>query len=113
MTMSAGFEMVPLSDMHRNRIKTNIEEGKSPKFTGHGKLYVGNIAFASSEDEIYKIFSDIGEVGEVSLVRDEIGRNRGFGFVTMRSKDDGDKAMGELDGYELHGRKLAVRESNS
>lgn len=111
--MNDGFEMVPLSENHLNRIKLNIEEGKSPKFTGKGKLYVGNIAFASNEEEIYEMFSEIGQVGDVSLVRDEMGRNRGFGFVTMRSKDDGDKARAELDGTELHGRKIAVRESNS
>lgn len=105
--------MVPLPEQHLDRIKLNIEEGKSPKFTGAGKLYVGNIAFASTEEELFEIFSEFGEVGDVSLVRDEIGRNRGFGFVTMRTRDDGDKAMSELDGFELHGRKIAVRESNS
>jgi len=47
------------------------------------------------------------------LVRDEDGKNRGFGFVTMRSKDDGQKAMAELDGTPIRGRKIAVRESNN
>mmetsp|Transcript_26752 Transcript_26752/g.65038 ORF Transcript_26752/g.65038 Transcript_26752/m.65038 type:complete len:114 (+) Transcript_26752:243-584(+) len=113
MTMNDGFEMVPLSEMHLTRIKTNIEEGKSPKFTGHGKLYVGNISFSSTEAEMFDLFAGIGEVGDVSLVRDDLGRNRGFGFVTMRSKADGEKAMAELDGYDLHGRNIAVRASNS
>lgn len=111
--MNEGFEMVPLSEMHRKRIETNMEEGKSPKFTGYGKLYVGNISFQSSEAELFELFAKVGEVGDVSLVRDEIGRNRGFGFITMRKREDGDKAMTELDGFDLHGRKLAVRESNS
>ena len=113
MTMSDGFEMVSLPEMHRKRIETNMEEGKSPKFTGHGKLYVGNISFSCTEADIFETFAEIGEVGDVSLVRDEIGRNRGFGFVTMRSKEDGDKAMAKLDGFDLHGRNIAVRESNS
>lgn len=113
MTMNEGFEMVPLSDMHRKRIMANIEEGVSPKFAGHGKLYIGNIAFSCTEDDLFEIFGKIGEVGDVSLVRDEIGRNRGFGFVTMRTKEDGNTAIAEMDGFDLHGRKIAVRESNS
>jgi hypothetical protein len=113
MTLSGGFEMVELPDMIHNRIKTNIEQGKSPKYTGDSKLYVGNIAFASTEKDIFDLFADIGEVGDVALVRDEIGRNRGFGFVTMRTKEGGEKAMEKLDGSELNGRNIAVRESNN
>jgi len=52
-------------------------------------------------------------VGDVSLVRDEEGKNRGFGFVTMRTKDGGQKAMEKLDGTAVRGRKIAVRESNN
>ena len=113
MDISEGFEMVALPDMVLNRIKQNVEEGRNPKYMGELKLYVGNIAFASTEEEIYELFSDIGDVGDVALVRDDQGRNRGFGFVTMRTKDGGEKAMEALDGKELNGRNLAVRESNN
>ena len=113
MEISEGFEMVALPDMALNRIKQNVEEGRNPKYMGEFKLYVGNIAFASTEEEIYELFSDIGDVGDVALVRDDQGRNRGFGFVTMRTKDGGEKAMEALDGKELNGRNLAVRESNN
>lgn len=113
MEISEGFEMVTLPDMVFNRIKQNVEEGRNPKYMGEFKLYVGNIAFASTEEEIYELFSDIGDVGDVALVRDDQGRNRGFGFVTMRTKDGGEKAMEALDGKELNGRNLAVRESNN
>lgn len=113
MEISEGFEMVTLPDMVLNRIKQNVEEGRNPKYMGEFKLYVGNIAFASTEEEIYELFSDIGDVGDVALVRDDQGRNRGFGFVTMRTKDGGEKAMEALDGKELNGRNLAVRESNN
>jgi len=113
MNVGDGFEMVPLSEMHRKRILNNIKEGKPPKFTGYGKLYIGNIAFACTEKEIFEAFAKMGEVGDVSLVRDDLGRLRGFGFVTMRTKVDGEKAIAELDGFELHGRNLAVRESNA
>ena len=94
-------------------IKMNIEEGKSPKFMGDVKLYVGNMPFSTTEDDIMQMFSDIGTVGDVSLVRDELGRNRGFGFVTMRTKADGDKAIDVLDGFEIDGRNIAVRQSNN
>ena len=59
------------------------------------------------------MFSEIGEVGDVALVRDDQGRNRGFGFVTMRNKADGEKAVSELDGVDMNGRNIAVRESNN
>ncbi|EEC43490.1 predicted protein [Phaeodactylum tricornutum CCAP 1055/1] len=80
---------------------------------GDVKIYVGNIAFECHEDDILAEFSRIGPVGDVSLVRDEEGRIRGFGFVTMRSKEDGQKAIDALDGMPVRGRKIAVRESNN
>lgn len=113
MALGEGFEMVPLPDRHMTRIKKNIEEGRNPRYAGDSKLYVGNIAFAATENEIFAMFSEVGEVGDVALVRDDIGRNRGFGFVTMRTKEGGAKAMEALDGKELNGRNLAVRESNN
>jgi len=114
MNLRDGFEMIPLPDEDKERIETNIAEGKKPKFVGDMKLYVGNIAFECHEDDIAAVFANAGyPVGDVSLVRDEEGRNRGFGFVTMRTKDDGLKAMGELDGSSVRGRRIAVRESNN
>jgi len=105
--------MVPLPDYDLQRIATNIEEGKAPKFMGDAKLYVGNIRFTVHEDDIRTVFSKIGEVGEVSLVRDAEGNNRGFGFVTMRNAEDGERAINELDGSPLRGRNIAVRASTN
>lgn len=113
MHMKEGFEMVPLPEVDLERIQTNIEEGKSPKFLGETKLYVGNIAFECHENDILEVFSRVGTVGDVSLVRDEEGRNRGFGFVTMRTEEEGEKAIAELDGIQVRGRNIAVRESNN
>ena len=113
MTLREGFEMVELPESDKERIEANIKEGKSPKFMGDVKLYVGNIAFTCHEDDLFEIFSQVGTVGDVSLVRDDEGKNRGFGFVTMRSKDDGEKAISELDGTSVRGRNIAVRESNN
>jgi predicted Zn finger-like uncharacterized protein len=114
MTIREGFEMSPLPEEELERIALNIREGKKPSFVGAMKLYVGNIAFESSEDDLMEIFSTVGDVGEVSLVRDEItGRIRGFGFVTMRTKEGGLKAIEELNGVAINGRSMAVRESTN
>jgi RNA recognition motif-containing protein len=108
-----GFELVPLPQMDVVRISQNIAENRAPKFLGDMKLYVGNISFNSREQDIYELFSQVGIVGDVALIRDEEGKNRGFGFITMRTKEDGDKAIAVLDGSEVNGRNIAVRESNN
>ena len=113
MSLNDNFEMIPLPDTEKERIELNIKEGKNPGFVGDAKLYVGNIAFECHEEDLAEIFADVGPVGEVSLVRDNEGKIRGFGFITMRSKDDADKAIEQLDGVEVRGRKLTVRESNN
>lgn len=113
MSMKEGFEMVTLPEADLERIQSNIQEGRSPKYLGECKLYVGNISFACHEDDLLQLFSQFGDVGHVSLVRDEEGRNRGFGFITMRSNEDGEKAIEQLDGTPVRGRNIAVRESTS
>jgi RNA recognition motif-containing protein len=105
--------MIPLPERDLERIQQNVLEGKPPRFAGDMKLYVGNIAFTCTEEDIYDAFSEAGTVGEVSLVRDEVGRIRGFGFVTMRSREDGERALQEMEGKDLQGRNLNVRESKN
>jgi predicted Zn finger-like uncharacterized protein len=113
MAIKDGYEYVVMPESDLERITQNIEEGRAPSFMGEFKLYVGNIAFESTEEDINEIFSEIGPVGDVSLVRDDLGRIRGFGFVTMREKEDGQKAIDALDGSDIRGRTIAVRESNN
>ena len=113
MTMKDGFELVPRPEYEIERINLNMRENKAPNFVGENKLYVGNIAFECSEEDIFELFGSIGTVGDVSLVRDDDGKNRGFGFVTMRTNADGDRAVKELDGVEIKGRNIAVRPSNN
>ena len=73
------------------------------------KLYVGNLPFSASEDEIRDLFSQYGEVQSVKLITDrETGRPRGFGFVEMENADD---AAQNLDGYSFEGRNLKVNEA--
>jgi cold-inducible RNA-binding protein len=75
------------------------------------KLYVGNLPFSATQDEVEQIFSEFGEVHEVALISDrETGRPRGFGFVTM--DDDGAReAIDALNGKDVSGRALTVNEA--
>ena len=74
------------------------------------KIYVGNLAFSATEQEIRDLFSQFGSVGSVALITDrETGQPRGFGFVEM--EDGGDKAISQLDGKEVGGRTLKVNEA--
>jgi len=76
-------------------------------------LYVGNLPFSVEESALQSLFEQNERtVVEVKLITDrETGRPRGFGFVEMGSADDADKAIQELDGYQLDGRALKVNEA--
>ena len=76
------------------------------------KLYVGNLAFHTTEDTLKNAFSEFGEVAEVKLILDrETGRSRGFAFVEMATPDDARKAMEAMNGADLEGRPLRVNEA--
>ena len=78
----------------------------------NSKMYVGNLLFDAGDQEINELFSQYGEVTDVHIVKDrESGRPRGFAFVTMSSKEEMDKAIEGLDGYEFLGRNLTVNEA--
>jgi cold-inducible RNA-binding protein len=75
------------------------------------KLYVGNLSFTSTEEEVRGLFSQIGEVHSVNIITDrETGRPRGFCFVEM---ENADQAIADLNGKEFGGRKLTVNEARS
>ncbi|MFP5239539.1 MAG: RNA recognition motif domain-containing protein [Acidobacteriota bacterium] len=75
------------------------------------KLYVGNLSFSSTEDDVRNAFSAFGEVYNVSLITDrETGRLRGFGFVEM-DEEGAKAAIQGMDGKELGGRTLKVNEA--
>jgi RNA recognition motif-containing protein len=79
-----------------------MEEKKS-------KLYVGNMNYATTEDELRELFAAHGEVASVNLVLDrDTGRPRGFGFVEMATPDQAEAAMNALNEQEFGGRKLIV-----
>jgi len=76
------------------------------------KLYVGNLAFQTSSDDLQQLFAKAGTVETASVVEDrETGRSRGFGFVEMSSKEEGQAAIQQFNGQELGGRALNVNEA--
>ncbi len=77
------------------------------------KLFVGNLAYPVTEDELRELFAQAGTCESVSIVIDrDTGQSRGFGFVTMASNEDAERAKKQLDGTELRGRRLRVDEAN-
>lgn len=73
------------------------------------KVFVGNLDFNTTKDEVQSLFSQIGEIRDVFLPMDrESGRPRGFAFVEFASDDDAAKAIEKFNGYELGGRALRV-----
>lgn len=76
------------------------------------KLYVGNLAFQTSSEELQTLFAQAGTVESVSLIEDrETGRSRGFGFVEMSTKEEGAAAIQQFNGTDLGGRALNVNEA--
>lgn len=76
------------------------------------KLYVGNLAFQTTSEDLQGLFSQAGSVESVSLITDrETGNSRGFGFVEMGSKAEGEAAISQFNGAEVHGRSLTVNEA--
>ncbi|WP_371807658.1 RNA recognition motif domain-containing protein, partial [Arhodomonas sp. KWT] len=74
-------------------------------------IYVGNLPFSASEDEVRDLFAAYGDVNEVRLITDrETGRPRGFGFVRM-APSEADAAIEALNGTELGGRTLRINEA--
>jgi RNA recognition motif-containing protein len=76
------------------------------------KVYVGNINYRTSDEALRQIFTEYGNVESVHLAKDrESGRFRGFAFIDMSSKDEATEAIKALDGKEIDGRQLRVKEA--
>jgi|SRR5687768_2036685 len=76
------------------------------------KLYVGNLAFQTSSSDLQELFAQAGTVQSASVIEDrDTGRSRGFGFVEMASKEEGDAAIAQFNGKEFNGRNLTVNEA--
>lgn len=75
-------------------------------------IFVGNLDFGATEEQIRALFERYGAVDRVSLMTDrETGRSRGFAFVEMANAAEADRAIGELNGYKLNGRAMNVNEA--
>jgi len=76
------------------------------------KLYVGNLSYATTEDDLREAFAKIGEVQSATLIIDQTsGRSKGFGFVEMASDDDAAKAISSMNGTTLFDRTITVNEA--
>jgi cold-inducible RNA-binding protein len=76
------------------------------------KIYVGNLSFSTTEDELRQAFAAYGKVESAAIVSDRMsGQSRGFGFVEMGSEADARAAISGLDGKDLGGRQLKVSEA--
>ena len=76
------------------------------------KLYVGNLNFKTTGEDLQELFGQVGTVESASVVMDrETGRSRGFGFVEMASKEEGEAAIAQFNGKDFNGRNLNVNEA--
>jgi RNA recognition motif-containing protein len=107
-----GIERERERKRERERRKEEREEagreGKQVK-----KIYVGNLAFSTTDQELQELFEQHGSVSSAKVITDrETGRSRGFGFVEMDDDAAADKAIAALDGSQVGGRDLRVNEAH-
>ncbi|GJL82810.1 MAG: RNA-binding protein [marine bacterium B5-7] len=75
-------------------------------------IYVGNLSYSVTEDELQNLFAEFGVVTSANLIMDrETGRSKGFGFVEMENKEEAETAIKAIDGKEVGGRSLKVNEA--
>ena len=75
-------------------------------------IYVGNLSFDVTEDELQKLFEEHGSVVSVNIIKDRYtGNSKGFGFVEMENQADAEKAIKELDESEVKGRNIKVNQA--
>jgi RNA recognition motif-containing protein len=76
------------------------------------KIYIGNMSYEVTEDDLRQLFGEFGEVQSADIIMDKIsGRSKGFGFVEMATKEEGQAAIAGLDGKEIKGRTVTVNEA--
>jgi cold-inducible RNA-binding protein len=76
------------------------------------KIYVGNLSFNTTDEQLAQIFQPFGAVGSAHVIKDKLtDRSRGFGFVEMDNNEEADKAIAALNGKDVEGRALKVSEA--
>jgi uncharacterized membrane protein YgcG len=100
-----------ISDLPVRRIELALRQLNAEEYALKN-IFVGNLSFNTSEDELRQMFESFGQVDRVSIMTDrDTGRSRGFGFVEMASNEDGEKAITALNGSQVGGRTLNVNEA--
>ena len=95
-----------------NGLQADGDLRKSSNIMSTGKLYVGNMSFKTSEDELRDAFAEYGSVTDVYVALDKMtGRPRGFAFVTMATAEEASKAAEGMNGRDFGGRALTVNEA--
>jgi RNA recognition motif-containing protein len=75
-------------------------------------IYVGNLPYELTKDELQDVFQQYGDVSSVNIITDKMtGRSKGFGFIEMPDETNAKDAIGKLDGYSLKGRNLKVSQA--
>jgi RNA recognition motif-containing protein len=75
-------------------------------------LYIGNLSYATKDNDLKALFEEIGEVSSAKIIMDRIsGRSKGFGFVEMPNDDEARKAIENLNGYSFSNREITVSEA--
>ena len=108
-------DLLPANQSDLDRIARNLARDHSPNYMGVSKLYVGNLDFRTTTDELLEFFesnSKKDSVCDVSIISGPDGRSRGFAFVSFYDEADGQAAL-ECNGMECNGRELSVREPNN
>jgi predicted Zn finger-like uncharacterized protein len=100
-----AFELQPFPDDRREARPSSLD---SPKPGGSINIYVGNMPFSLTDVDLANMFADYGTVTKIMLMRDEIGRSKGFGFIEMASEEQGRKAIEELNEMPFGGRPITV-----
>ena len=76
------------------------------------KLYIGNLPYSATAEEIRALFEQVGEITDVAVISDrETGRSKGFGFVEMATEDLAQEAIHRFNGYSMNNRPLTVNEA--
>jgi cold-inducible RNA-binding protein len=100
-----GLDVSESHHIRTSRIKGCLQENKEQGMN----IYVGNLSFDATEDEIRELFEAFGQVASVSLIKDKFsGQPRGFGFVEMADDGEGQKAIDGLNGKAFKNRNLTV-----
>jgi cold-inducible RNA-binding protein len=109
-----GAPVPSLGDVDLNSIAPSVIPAADlpPREEAPTRLYVGNLSFDVSTDDLRNLFAELGEVTDVHMVTDrDTGRPRGFAFVSMKASAEARKAIAELDGKEVDGRNIRVNEA--